>query len=136
VSEFVSLSSWRTTQLTTHSPTSQPQDNPEMRSSAVHTPLLDDSVANAAQAEALRLEGNDLFKVGWCTALFHVQARAFFISGSAQASRLSRASSLAWLSPHAAFLCVLSVATTAVMSADRSKSKAVLLCQHQAVQRG
>jgi hypothetical protein len=62
--EFVSLSSWRTTQLTTHSPTSQPQDNPEMTSSAVHTPLLDDSVAKAAQAEALRLEGNELFKVG------------------------------------------------------------------------
>jgi len=50
-----------------------------MRSSAVHTPLLDDSVANAAQAEALRQEGNELFKVGSYTALFHF---FFFVSGS------------------------------------------------------
>ena len=105
-----------------------------MRSSAVHTPLLDDSVANAAQAEALRQEGNELFKVGSYTALFHF----FFLSlaRSAQASRLSRASGLAWLCPHVAFLCIASVATTTVLAADGSKSKAALLCQHQAVRRG
>ena len=68
-----------------------------MRSSAVHTPLLDDSAANAAQAEALRQEGNELFKVGSYTALFHMQAGArFFCLWLAQLRQAGCRARAAW----------------------------------------